>query len=446
MRDAYKKLRFLNHKERVAGYKRDISAHYRSFQVQLDIAGIDAALADNAKVQARFDTTDLMLSQIAEAVAQRQVDQSIKGKPSASTATVKGVLISGYVRPALQKVESISSNIPRGAIRAIPIKTTFSEAAQECRRRCSELALTCSRDNTFYRDPEFEIDVDLVEGNRNCLDNLLYDAQTPSERYPMSVHRVRDIFPNPVFFSEASLGAEVKWDLATRWWQAGIATAFNAPALINQLCVSRDEKAGIYGFLFHRDGEWAPVIVDDMMYLTSADWDELNNETRNKLLLNAWRQSSSAREESYRQYCQTSSRSLYFSASIDQNETWLPLLEKAYAKAHGDYSALDWGNPGYGVAPSTDCTSCTDSIVETREALEDLTGGVSTQLHVRDIIDRDRFWDEQLKNINNGYFFTVRTKPYTDFETAWSSDLFAPSGTPILRTYEGFGLRLLLLK
>ncbi|KAL8995630.1 MAG: hypothetical protein Q9169_004673 [Polycauliona sp. 2 TL-2023] len=414
--DAYKKLRFQNHKERVAEYKQQISKHYRAFQVQLQISGLDAAVSDNAKLQARFDTTDSMLSQIVEAVAQRKADKTTKGKPSSSTGTVKGVLISGYVRPALQEVESIASNIPRGAIQAIPVMKTFDEAAQKCKQRCIELALRCSQDNTFYRDTDFEIDVDLDEGRRNCLDNLLIDAQTPSDLSPKSVHRVRDIYLRPIFYKKPSLGAEVKLDHNySVWWQAGIASAFNIPALIERLCVFQDERGGIYGFLFYRDGEWLPVIIDDNLYLT---WSFIQTPIK-------WRESKGK----ISQPRLAGSNSLYFGACTDQNETWFPLIEKAYAKAHGDYSALDWGNPG--------------------EALEDLMGGVSTQFHLRDIIDRDLFWTQQLKDANNRFLFTVRTKPYADFDDrGWEHNdtIVAPSGTPIIRTYEGYGLRLVLLR
>ena len=239
----------------------------------------------------------------------------------------------------------------------------------------------------------------------------------------------------------------MKWELASRWWQAGIATTSNVPSLLDRLCVSRDDKVGIYGFLFDRDGEWAPAIVDDNMYMTSADWDELSYEDLQKVVLNlgAYRDKQTSVEEAYRAHYQTGSNSLYFSSCKDQNDTWLPLFEKAYAKAHGDYSALNWGNPGYGNL-SSDVISVLIPIATPREALEDLTGGVSTQVHVKDIINRDRFWDEQVENANDVYLFTVQAKPYVDFQTSWEGTTSAPDGTPIIRTYEGFGLKLLLLR
>lgn len=47
-------------------------------------------------------------------------------------------------------------------------------------------------------------------------------------------------------------------------------------------------------------------------------------------------------------------KTLYFARSGTQGETWVPLIEKAYAKLHGDYRSLSGG--------------------QTCEAIEDLTG------------------------------------------------------------------------
>ena len=89
------------------------------------------------------------------------------------------------------------------------------------------------------------------------------------------------------------------------------------------------------------DGEWISEVIDDKLYLNNADfhdsyfakYDWLPMDTPNA-------------DEEYRKVMQSGSRALYFAQCRDQNETWLPLLEKAYAKAHGDYAAISGGFVG----------------------------------------------------------------------------------------------------
>jgi hypothetical protein len=69
-------------------------------------------------------------------------------------------------------------------------------------------------------------------------------------------------------------------------------------------------------------------------------------------------------EEKYQRTYQSNSEALYFAQCEDKNETWLPLLEKAYAKSHGDYAAIEGGHNG--------------------EGIEDLTGGVTTEVFTKD--------------------------------------------------------------
>ena len=110
---------------------------------------------------------------------------------------------------------------------------------------------------------------------------------------------------------------------------------------MDRICVHRDEKVGVYGFVFHRDGSWIQTIIDDKLYLVAADYYE-SIEAKS-----SWEEVRRLdAEEEYRKANQTGSRSLRFAQCADQDETWLPLLEKAFAKAHGDYGSIDGGFTG----------------------------------------------------------------------------------------------------
>ncbi len=141
---------------------------------------------------------------------------------------------------------------------------------------------------------------------------------------------------------------------------AALCTLGNKEGLIKRVCVARNEKVGVYGFVFYRgslrarhrqsmacltkyptDGEWMTTIIDDKLYLRVTDYYESVEER--VIWENINRIDS---EEEYRKVYQTGSRALYFAQCSDENETWLPLLEKAYAKAHGDFNAIQGGFVG----------------------------------------------------------------------------------------------------
>ncbi|KAJ9136936.1 Calpain-D [Pleurostoma richardsiae] len=272
------------------------------------------------------------------------------------------------------------------------LSSGYERAAEECRRKVRKIIAECRRVNTRYRDPGWDLDWDLKWEKGNCLNSLgqrkfdisMSNMLSPSANIPKAVKRVHEIFEKPTFMDKL-LPSDIKQgNLGNCWFVASLTGLANVEEGIKRICVEYDTKIGIYGFVFFRDGEWIHAIVDDKLYLKSPCWD--SPSMQRDLLQQIDREDV---ERVYRKTYQTGSKALFFAQCKDQNETWVPLIEKAYAKAHGDYACLSGGWIG--------------------EALEDLSGGVTTELLASDIFDTEMFWENELSRVNQEFLFGCST-------------------------------------
>jgi hypothetical protein len=115
---------------------------------------------------------------------------------------------------------------------------------------------------------------------------------------------------------------------------------------------------------------------------------------------------------------------LYFAQCEDPNETWLPLLEKAYAKAHGDFSCIEGGHTG--------------------EGIEDLTGGVTTEVFSTDILDKEHFWTHELMKVNQDFLFACSTGIFSG--RGERRGIHEGHAYSVMKAVEIDGQRLLLLR
>ncbi|KAL6404247.1 calpain-like protein [Ilyonectria robusta] len=268
----------------------------------------------------------------------------------------------------------------------------YTRAAEECRRKVEKIIKECKRVNMRYRDPGWDLDWDLKYEKGYCLNSLggqkfeigrttLLSAKA---NVPKAVKRVHQIFENPTFMKVVDGGDLKQGGLGDCWIMSSMTALASVEDGIKRLCVAHNTKIGIYGFVFYRDGEWVYSIIDDKLYLKSPTWD--SPSMQRDLLQQIDREDV---ENVYRKTYQTGSKALFFAQCKDQNETWVPLLEKAYAKAHGDYASLSGGWIG--------------------EGLEDLSGGVTTELFTSDILDTDEFWENEVSRVNEEFLFGAST-------------------------------------
>lgn len=311
------------------------------------------------------------------------------------------------------------------SVSGMSLQSSYDVAAAMCRAKVEKIVKECRRINKKYRDLHYDIETDLKLQIRDCLESLANNKEGKrpgSEFKPQSAKRVPDIFDKPEFYIDGPTANDVRQGRdGDCWLMSALCTLSNKKGLIERLCVAHDQNVGVYGFVFHRDGEWISEIVDDFLYLTKPDYDEGYLE---RVLLDELERLNP--EEAYRKIYQSNSNSLYFAQCQHPQETWLPLLEKAYAKAHGDYAAIEGGFGG--------------------EGIEDLTGGVTSELFTTDILDKEYFWKEELLKVNKDFLFGCSTGVWGNSDWGERKGIIELHAYSIQRAIEIDGKRLLRLK
>ncbi|EME84520.1 uncharacterized protein MYCFIDRAFT_187499 [Pseudocercospora fijiensis CIRAD86] len=341
-----------------------------------------------------------------------------------------------------------------------------SESYAAARRSCIEdvqaIAKNCMRNNERFTDPDFDLKNDFwnPKGSRNCLNGLFASVSRDDQRElaqwgddnqfpvsdivdgvhtvdcrrlpekniriragtwtmdlkqdpdkqdnePKSVHRISETFGSPIIATGCpeplyTSTQMAQGQLGDCWFLSAVAALGNRNDLLQKVCVAWDLKLGIYGFCFYQHGAWTHVIVDDFLYLTAQDFHTANDKNDN---LNC------ERCDSYRAENQSGSNALHFAKCQNASQIWLPLLEKAFAKLHGDFYALRGGMPD--------------------EGIEDLTGGVASRFDTLSISDHDRLWTHtvRLLRIRNPWGSSRRglwhgpwargSKEWTPFASLW---------------------------
>nr|CDS34356.1 calpain A [Hymenolepis microstoma] len=178
---------------------------------------------------------------------------------------------------------------------------------------------------------------DRLRGTGRLFEDPDFPANSSSLFYSMAApsgiewKRPSEICREPKFISGGRSRFDVRQgELGDCWLLAAVANLAMYEDLLNQVIPPNQEfncssYCGAFRFVFWRFGEWVEVVIDDRL------------PTRNG--------------------------SLIFMHSVDHDEFWSALLEKAYAKLFGSYETLRGGS--------------------TIEALEDFTGGLGENYDLR---------------------------------------------------------------
>ncbi|KAL5708598.1 Calpain-type cysteine protease dek1 [Ranunculus cassubicifolius] len=198
----------------------------------------------------------------------------------------------------------------------------------------------------------------------------------------------------PCLFSGAINPSDVcQGRLGDCWFLSAVAVLTEASRISEVIITEEYNDEGIYTVRFCIQGEWVPVVVDDWIP------------------------------------CESPGKPA-FATSRNKNEIWVSILEKAYAKLHGSYEALEGG------------------LVQ--DALVDLTGGAGEEIDIRSAdvqidLASGRLWSQLLRFKQEGFLLGAGSPSGSDVHIS-SSGIVQGHAYSLLQVREVDGHKLIQVR
>jgi len=193
-----------------------------------------------------------------------------------------------------------------------------------------------------------------------------------------------------IFVNGVEEGDVIQGALGDCWVLGALAVvATSTDNYIEHMFVKQRPDVGYYAIKFFKSGEWKTVEIDDRLP------------------------------------CYPSGQ-LYYASCKDPTEFWVPIVEKAYAKLHGSYEALEGGSISDG--------------------LKDLTGGGVDIVRLEGKEDPEALWDKLRQNAANHYLMGCSIDRNDAPETALPCGLLVNHAYSIIRCVEINNVRLIRIR
>ncbi|CAG8792011.1 20341_t:CDS:2, partial [Cetraspora pellucida] len=116
----------------------------------------------------------------------------------------------------------------------------------------NEISVDCNTKKIKFTDNEWILDGEMETINQQ------------NKRVVVEIKRIPDFIQDPIFFINDAFPGELRQGaLGDCWFIAALAAIEDFPRVIKSIAVARDEKNGIYGFVFFKKNLWIGTIVDD---------------------------------------------------------------------------------------------------------------------------------------------------------------------------------------